>query len=203
MADASDDDIEGATLAGQDIVLLRHPVSPAFAGLVARITGYRETSGRAARMTETASLIVPLVIGFGAPFAIALGREPRPGERWASFTAGLTGFPVSIVSPGAAHCIQIDFTPLGAYRFFGRPMRLFADRIVEIDDLEDGSLIALRERLGAVRRWSARFALVERFLARRLAEGPAAAPEIGLAYGAIVASGGAVRIAAIAGEVGW
>jgi len=116
-------------------------------------------------MIETASLIVPLVIGFGAPFAIAIDRWPWPDERWTSFAAGLTGHPVGIASPGTAHCIQVDFTPFGADRFFGMPMRLITDRMVEIGDFEDRPLIALRERLGAARCWSGRFAMVERFLA--------------------------------------
>jgi hypothetical protein len=42
------------------------------------------------RQTETASLVVPLLIGFADPFEMALGREPRPDEGFQSFTAGLT-----------------------------------------------------------------------------------------------------------------
>ena len=36
---------------------------------------------------------------------------------------------------GAAHCLQINFTPLGARRFFGMPMSEFTDRMVTLDDM--------------------------------------------------------------------
>ena len=122
--------MESAPDDGSGYVLLRHAVPPALAGLVARISGYRETVRRPIRMTETASLIVPIIISFGEPFEIALNREPRPDERLGSFTAGLTGGPVRVRSHGAAHCLQIDLTPLGAYRFFGRPMHELTERMV-------------------------------------------------------------------------
>ena len=148
------DDVESAPDDGSGYVLLRHAVPPALAGLVARISGYRETMRRPIRMTETASLIVPIIIGFGEPFEIALNREPDHDDRLGSFTAGLTGGPVRVRSHGAAHCLQIDLTPLGAYRFFGRPMHELTERMVHLDDLQDRTIAGLRERLGAERSWA-------------------------------------------------
>ena len=46
--------------------------------LVARMAGYQENGRRPNGAVEMASLIVPLVISFGAPFAIALGRGRPP-----------------------------------------------------------------------------------------------------------------------------
>jgi AraC-like DNA-binding protein len=183
-------------------VLLRHPVPPALAGLVARISGYRETTRRPVRMTETASLIVPIIIGFGESFGIALGREPGAGDHFGSFTAGLTSGPVRIHSQGAAHCIQIDLTPLGAHRFFGRPMHELSERMVHLDDLEDRTIAGLRERLGQERSWRRRFALVEAAMLPRLA-GSGLSGRVAWAFGRIVASGGAVRVEAIAARLEW
>jgi len=198
--EAAADEVE-ATGAGD--ILLRHPVPSALAGLVARITGYRETSRRPIRMTETASLVVPIIIGFGEPFEIAIGRAPSRDDRYGSFTAGLTGTPVHIRSGGAAHCLQIDLTPLGACRFFGRPMHELANRMVRLDELGDPTVTALRERLGAERSWRRRFALAEAAITPRLLGTKGASGAVAWAYGRIVASGGAVRIATLADRVGW
>ncbi|MCB1498955.1 MAG: AraC family transcriptional regulator [Bauldia sp.] len=195
------DDVEAAGAEGD--LLLRHPVPPAFAGLVSRVSGYRETKRRPIRMTETASLVVPIIIGFGEPFEIAIGRAPGRDDRYGSFTAGLTGTPVHIRSAGAAHCLQIDLTPLGAYRFFGRPMHELAERMVRLDELADPLLDRLRERLGAERSWRRRFAVTEAAIAPRLLGAPGASAAVAWTYGRIVGTGGAVRIGALADRIGW
>jgi len=196
-------DTEGdaGTESGQ--VLLRYPVAPALAGLVARISGYREMAPGPIRMTETASLIVPMVISFGAPFEIAVGREPAADDRIGSFTAGLTRGPVYITSHGAAHCLQIDLTPLGAYRFFGLPMAALTERMVRLDELEDPVIAGLSERLGQERSWRRRFAIAEAAIVPRLAGDSGGSPAVAWAYQRIVESGGAVRIEALADRLHW
>ena len=154
-------------------------------------------------MTETASLVVPIILSFGEPFEIAIGRVPDRDDRFGTFTAGLTGTPVQIRSGGAAHCLQVDLTPLGAYRFFGRPMHELAERMVPLDDLGDPMLGALRERLGAERSWRRRFALAEAAITPRLLGGRGASAAVAWAYRSIVETGGAVRIAAIAARLAW
>ena len=104
------------------------------AGLVTRIVGYRELTPGHFRQVEPASLDIPLVINFGEPFAIGLGRAPGDNDRFGSFTSGLFAGPVTIDSFGASNCLQINFTPLGARRFFGLPMNELADRMVTLDD---------------------------------------------------------------------
>jgi AraC-like DNA-binding protein len=197
------DDVENAPDNGPGYVILRHAVPPALSGLVARISGYRETVRRPIRMTETASLIVPIIISFGEPFEIALNREPRPDERLGSFTAGLTGGPVRVRSHGAAHCLQIDLTPFGAYRFFGRPMHELTERMVLLDDLGDRTIEGLRERLGAERSWRRRFTLAEAAILPRLASGRGPSEAVTWAYRRIVQTGGAARIGAIAERLEW
>jgi AraC-like DNA-binding protein len=197
------DDVENPPDDGSGYVLLRHTVPQALAGLVARISGYRETVRRPIRMTETASLIVPIIISLGEPFEIALNREPGNDDRLGSFTAGLTTGPVRVRSHGAAHCLQIDLTPLGAYRFFGRPMHELTERMVQLDDLEDRTIAGLRERLGAERSWRRRFALAEAAMLPRLAPGGGPSGPVAWAYRRIVETGGAARIGTIAERLEW
>lgn len=172
-------------------------------GIVTRIVGYRETVRGHTRQRECASLTIPLIISFGEPFSIGLGRDPTLADRFGSFAAGLFAGPVIIDSFGAASCLQVDFTPLGARRFFGQPMHELADRMLPLDDVLGSQGTALRERLGNTPTWAARFAIVEHFVVGRVLAGKAASPEICLAFGHIEASGGQVAVSGLARAAGW
>lgn len=181
--------------------LVRRVPSPRMAGLIAGITGYRETARGRFFQREAASLVVPLIISFGTPFLIALDREPDGNDRQPSFAAGLHAGPVFIESDGGAECVQVDFTPLGAYRIFGGAVVDLAARMVEIGDVLGHEGRVLRERLGATSGWHNRFDLVEDFLAARARHLPS--PEIVHAYRWLARSAGRARIAALASEIGW
>jgi hypothetical protein len=68
--------------------LVRRATSRELSGFIVRMVGYQENGWRLTGV-EIASLDVPLVISFGAPFSIALGRKPAAGDNHASFAAGL------------------------------------------------------------------------------------------------------------------
>ncbi|MCX7303273.1 MAG: helix-turn-helix transcriptional regulator [Hyphomicrobiales bacterium] len=172
-------------------------------GLVSRIVGYREAGPGHFRQVEPASLDIPMVISFGEPFAIGLGRAPGDNEHYDSFTSGLFAGPVTIDSFGASHCLQINFTPLGARRFFGLPMSELADRMVTLDDALGAEGHALREELGDVPDWDRRFDIAERFVLARLHKAGEPTAEVVWAYNRIATSGGRARIASIADRIGW
>lgn len=172
-------------------------------GAVTDICGYRETAPGHFRNVGYASLTVPLVISFAEPFSIGLGKNPGDNDRFASFAAGLYAGPVVIESFGGACCIQINFTPLGARRFFGRPMSELTDTMVGLDDVLGLEGIALRERLGNARDWNTRFAIAETFVATRMTETRETQAEIAWAYDRITASGGRIRIGSLADRLGW
>ncbi|PBB69317.1 AraC family transcriptional regulator [Mesorhizobium sp. WSM4312] len=176
---------------------------PALDGIVTDICGYRETAAGHFRNVEYASLTVPLVISFAEPFAIGLGRTPGDNDRFASFAAGLFAGPVMIESFGAACCIQVNFTPLGARRFFRLPMSELTDTMVVLDDVLGAEGTALRERLGNASDWASRFDLAETFVTARLERAAETPLEIAWAYDRIIASGGRVRISSIAEKLGW
>jgi AraC-like DNA-binding protein len=183
--------------------MVRRKPAASLAGIVTDICGYRETCSGHFRIVEYASLTVPLVISFAEAFAIGLGHTPGDNDRYASFAAGLYAGPVMIESFGAACCIQVNFTPLGARQFFGLPMSELRDRMIGLDDALGFDGTALREQLGEASGWDARFDIAEDFIAGRLAEANGLSPEIAWAYRTVVASGGRTRIAALAGEIGW
>ena len=109
--------------------------------------------------------------------------------------------PVYIESDGGAECVQVDFTPLGAYRFFGGAVVDLAARMIGIDDVLGREGSRLRERLGATGGWQRRFDIVEDFVARRASHVPS--PELEFAYRLMARRGGGIRIAALAQEIGW
>ncbi|MGL4236113.1 helix-turn-helix domain-containing protein [Tabrizicola sp.] len=152
---------------------------------------------------EPAALVVPLMIGFQAPFGIALGRHPAESETYQSFAAGLTTRPALIRSCGQAACVQIDFTAIGARAFFGASLADMAEQIVPVDDLGDREIDCLRDRLAETPFPSARLDLAESFVARRLAQGVAPATPVQAAYHAILARDGQLRIGALAAALGW
>lgn len=179
----------------------RRPPSQRMAGLIAGMTGYRETALGRFSQRETAPLVVPLIISVGTPFLIALGRRPDAADRQASFAAGLHVGPVYIESDGGAECVQVDFTPLGAYRFFGGVVVDLAARMVDIGDVLGREGRQLRERLGATLCWQQRFDLLDDFIACRVNHLPS--PEISFAYRRLARTAGGARITALAGEIGW
>lgn len=170
--------------------MVRRKPAASLADIVTDICGYRETLPGHFRVVEYASLTVPLVISFAEAFAIGLGRSPGDNDRYASFASGLYAGPVMIESFGGSCCVQVNFTPLGARRFFGLPMSELKDRMVGLDDALGFEGIALRERLGDAPDWDTRFAIAEGFVTSRLAEANELSPEVAWAYGAVIASGG-------------
>ncbi|CAM3318787.1 Helix-turn-helix domain-containing protein [Paracoccus aminovorans] len=179
------------------LILFRRAVAPDLAPWVVQITGYRENGAGLSGSVEMAPLVVPL--SFGEEFQIGLGRTPHPDEIWGSFTSGLYPGPVVINSSGRSRCIQVDFTPPGALRFFGFPAAEIAARIVALDEIADKGIDALRDRLAGIRDWESRLSLAEAFIRRRLAD----APEISFAWNALLRSGGGIRIAALSERIGW
>lgn len=183
--------------------LFRRSPRASLTGMVTDIVGYRENGHALAGQVEMATLVVPLIISFGAPFSIALGRQPTPADAYASFTSGLFPGPVRIDSSGAAECLQIDLTPLGAYRFFGFPMSEIAGRMVTLGELGDPTITALQQRLGDEQDWARRLDLAEDFVAKRLCRASGADPAVDRAYRQILASRGTMRIEHIAAELDW
>lgn len=181
--------------------LFRRPPAPHLRHLVTSLCGYRETAPAPHRQRETAGLIVPLIISLGSAFRIALGREPGAADAQPSFVAGLYPGPVIIDSDGAAECIQVDFTPLGAYRCFGGAAPLLAARMVDVGALLGIEGRRLVERLGNTPCWTTRFELVEAFIAAREAFTPSR--EVAFAYRRLQATAGATRILTLASEIGW
>ncbi|WP_245197394.1 helix-turn-helix domain-containing protein [Labrys sp. LIt4] len=179
------------------------PPTPHLTTLVSGIYGYRENGVAMRGLTEAASLAVPLIVNFGSPFRIGLGRAPTLAESYGSFAAGLFAGPIIMDSDGAAACIQINFTPLGGRLFFGLPMSELADRMVTVDDLADRGISQFARRLADLNSWEARLDLAEHFVGMRLGHASPANPAIHWAFCQLMRKGGDVRIGTLAEKLDW
>lgn len=185
------------------VAFFRRPVAPDLVPWVSQIVGYLEDGARLCGAVEMAPLVVPFIVSFGPGFDIALGRAPQPGETYESFTSGLYPGHVVMNSTGRSRCIQVDFTPLGAARFFRFPAAEIAARMVPLDAIADRGIDSFCDGLAQVGDWHGRLTFVETFVRSRLAAAPAPTPEIAFAWHALLNSGGSIRIATLADRIGW
>ena len=182
-----------------ELVLARP--APRLRGFVAGYQGYDETAAPAPVLRqEVPSVSVPLIVNFGARWKIG-DNASGPADLRDSFVAGVYERSTFVEAEGAAQCVQVDFTPIGAHLFFGVPMHELSNRIVDVEDVlgRDRNLV---ERLEDARSWRARFGLLDTVIASRLAAARRPAPEIVWAWRALVHANGAVRVSTLAEKVG-
>src|SRR5215510_14948768 len=99
---------------------------PALARYVIEYQGYREASQPIVRR-EVPSGFVSLIINLGAPFDVRYPHDPD-WAKYSSFVAGLDDGYALVASNGLSYCLQVDLTPVGAYRYFGFPLHALARR---------------------------------------------------------------------------
>jgi AraC-like DNA-binding protein len=172
-------------------------------GIVHGYQGYDESRSPAPVLRqEVPSLVVPLIVNFGARWRIAgsAAGMGTPAVR-DSFVAGLFERSAFVAAEGAARCLQVDLTPIGAHLVFGVPMHELANRVVDVEDVLEGDrhLVA---RLEAASSWEARFALLDGVLVARVGAASRPAPEILLAWRALQDTNGAVRVSTLAERLG-
>lgn len=176
---------------------------PDVAPWVIDYSGYEELAGWMLRDREVATAIVPFIVNFGANFHIALGRAPTAGARFDSFTAGLYDGYADVAATGRSRCMQANFTPPGAYRFFGLSLRELAGRVIPLEDILGAEARLLAERLHDTPGWGARFDLLDGFIRDRMARSAGTGPEVLWAWQRLVASGGTAPVSSLSSELGW
>jgi AraC-like DNA-binding protein len=169
---------------------------PALRSHIRSLTGWYEKAEGPVARDELPGGRVVLVVSFGT-------RMNIDGRRYTSFAAGLHDTPAHTEHDGVGHGIQAYLSPLGARRFFGMPMGELTQQVVELEDLIGRDAGELAERLALAPDWARRIDLFERAIARRVLEAAPVAPELEWAWGRLLASGGAVPVGELAGELGW
>jgi AraC-like DNA-binding protein len=188
-----------------DVGRVARPWHPGLRPYLRGYAGYWDTGAGAYRVRMLPQDRIVMVLNLGRPFRqVSLPGMPADGGLGiGSLVAGLADGPGVVDHPGGQEAIRIEFTPLGAYRFFGRPMRELAGIAVDLHEVLGPDALRLAERLAATPDWSRRFTLLDTFLLARLDRGPAPSPEVAHAWNLLASSGGTTPVAAVAAEVGW
>lgn len=167
--------------------------------------GYRQLSDVRLRDVHAAFPGAPLILSFVPDPMIV---EPTDGVRepgvHRSFVAGLHDTYSAGAWQGEQYGLQVNFTPVGAYLFLGLPMQEITNRIVEFGDLLGPDGDRLVEQLAATPDWAGRFAAVDAFIGRRIANARRRpAPGVVWSWRRITESGGGVTVSELAAELGF
>ena len=175
--------------------MVHRAAPPALRPHVLGYLGYHEWTPKPFRRLEVPSDEVHVIISFGPKV-----RVPAPVR---SFVAAPHTEHAIVDSDGEQHGIELRLTPIGTHMLLGVPMHELADCVTPIEDVLGREGAELPERLYEAGTWPARFALLDRLLAKRLAEARAPAAGVEQAWARLVRTHGAASIEALAGEVGW
>ncbi|MFC7649086.1 hypothetical protein ACFQX6_58155 [Streptosporangium lutulentum] len=127
----------------------------------------RRTEPLARREPPFAGAVV--IFGFSAPLGVG---GPDGSRRLRSFVGGLHDTYVDTVTAGVAEGVQVNLTPIGAWRLLGVPMRELANRVVSLEEVLGRWATTTVERLAEAPSRAARLALLDEALSRRIGEAP-------------------------------
>ncbi|QUC59046.1 helix-turn-helix domain-containing protein [Streptomyces sp. A2-16] len=173
-------------------------------GIVIRYRGHRMGSARPARVTLP-SAAVTVLLGWGQPLTIRSGpeQEVSPGP-WPAMIAGLQTMPMLAGFDGSASAVEIELTPLGAYRLFNLPLHHLAKTVIDPDQIMGAGWAAnATEQLAAASHWHGRWRILDTLLTRRLSDrATPPAPAAAQAWSLLCERGGAVSLHQLALDIG-
>lgn len=166
--------------------------------------GYEERPAERMERREVPIGRVVVILNLGDKLdvrEVAHSPLPAPGPV-GSFVAGMGDGPV-VIENGRQEGIQLDLSPLGAYRLLGLPMKELTNLVVELEDLRGAAVVELVDRLASTSSWDERFAVLDDELTRWAADGPDPDPAVAWAWNQLDATSGAVEVGPLADETGW
>ncbi|WP_020139639.1 AraC family transcriptional regulator [Streptomyces sp. 351MFTsu5.1] len=145
--------------------------STSLRGIVIRYRGHRMGGAQPTKVTLP-SAAVTLLLGWGQPLTIHSGPENEGAAGpWPAMIAGLQTAPMLAGFIGSASAVEIELTPLGAYRLLNLPLHHLAKTVID-PDLIMGAGWALNatEQLAATPHWPRRWQILNALLTRRLSD---------------------------------
>jgi AraC-like DNA-binding protein len=163
--------------------------------------GYFEQTPSAAVRRHVPSTGVTVIIGFESPLRNSSRHAAATVHQ--SFVAGLHDAHVITENTGISSGIQVNLTPIGAYRMFGKPMHLITNAVVSIEDAfgPDGPLLV--EALHDARAWDLRFDMLDAAITARLLGAREVPPSVLWAWRTIERTAGNASIAGLTDRLGW
>jgi len=183
--------------------------APALRAFIESYRGYRMTGFDPGLHRGLPSRHLTFIVSIGPPIDVVAHPEGSPTrpDRFRCVLSGLQPSEALIRHTGHQEGVAIELTPLGCRALFGLPTAALWNTSIELAEVAGRAGDELWERLQAVESWDARFAVCNDVLTRLLRDDGAVAvtvaPELTVAWHAIVRSGGGVAITDLAEEVGW
>lgn len=181
------------TLASVSVTWAVRRPHPVVRPLVTRYVGYAQDDVTLPVHRGLPSRHVTLVISLAGPVRSA-------GHSLQALIGGLHTRAVLIRQDRVQEGLQLELDPLGVRTLFGVTAAELGGAVV---DLAEFGLGSLPDRLRALPTWSERFTLLDELLAARAVSPVPPPPEVGEAWRLMRSADGRVRVADIAGEVGW
>lgn len=184
----------------------RWRTSTALRPLVSEIWAWRSPAGPPGTHQGVAGAHLTVILCVEGD--VELLRKPDPDRgpgRFAASAAGLHAMPAVIATGEPQAGLQLALTWRGSRELLGLPAAELAGDVVDLAGLLPG-IGTLLDRLHATPSWASRCALLDAELvriaaARERVGGPPS--EVRRAWDLLVRTGGAVRVADLAADVGW
>lgn len=182
--------------------LVSRAPEPRLRGLVGEYQGYVESSATSPILRQQVPTpLIPVIVNFGARWDVA-DSVSGPSSRFDSFVAGLGEHSSYVAAGGAASCVQVNLTPLGAHMFFGLAMHELANRVVALEEVLPSRGDRLVERLEDAPSWDARFDLLDSLFVGRMHDARAPSADVAWAWSVLEGSHGRAPIGWISDRLG-
>ncbi len=185
----------------------RRRPAPALRRYLRSYTGYHQDAGPAGVHQGVASGHLTLLLCLdGKIEMLANADRSKPPGTFVALVGGLHDGPAQIAQGDRQTGLQLELTWRGARALLGVPAAELAGDTVDLAALLGARTGALLDRLADAPGWPARFDLLDRELQLLAARGRAergVRPEVGQAWHRLQQTGGNLRIAELAAELGW
>jgi AraC-like DNA-binding protein len=180
---------------------------PALRPFVSAYTGYHQEPGRRSVHQGVASGHLTFLLCLdGTIEMLANADRSKPPGTFVALVGGLHDGPAEIAQGERQTGVQLQLTWRGARALLGVPAGALAGDTVDLAALLGRRTGTLLDRLATAPDWAQRFDLLDAELAALAARGRGAdgvRAEVGYAWDRLVQTGGNLRIAELAAEVGW
>ncbi len=174
---------------------------------VSAYTGYRLAAGPPGVHHGVPSPHLTFIVCLdGEIDMIANADRTKPPGRFEAMVGGLHDTPALIAQGEPQTGIQLRMTWRGARALLGVRAGDLAGDVIDLNALLGRHTAPLIDRLACTRTWPERFAVLDSELAGLAERGPGdrgVLPEVGYAWDRLEETGGNLRIAELAAEVGW
>jgi len=176
------------------------PPHPVLQPLVNRYIGYEQHDVSLSVHRGLPSRHVTLIISLLDPVRMSGRAGPVSMQ---GLVGGLRTEPVLISQDRTLRGIHVELHPFGVRTLLGVSAAELSDRVVELDNLGRPALTELPDRLASTLTWSERFDILDGVLAAKAYKPRSVSTELGEAWRQMLATGGLIRIADLADEIGW